>query len=120
MSPLRHPIALIHCHSISRYLGVFKLVNDSFSGQQISIPPVKPRGNTRTDIVAGYHGNVSVRRDVFVVGLEEHDHFYPVRLNPTPVWPEEVTASTEVTLDLRSCSLVAKSTYAPDHSGLLA
>ena len=70
--------------------------------------PVKPRGNTRTYIVAVYHGNVSIRRDVFVDGLEEHDHFYPVRLDPTPVWPEEVTASTEITLDLRSCSLVAK------------
>ena len=43
---------------------------------------------------------VPVLGDVFVVGLEEHDHFHPVGVNPTPVCHEEVTTSTEVTLDL--------------------
>ena len=62
---------------------------------------------SRTDIIGRYHGNVPVLGDVFVVGLEEHDHFRPVGVNPTPVWHEEVIASTEVMLDLRSCSLVA-------------
>ena len=84
------------------YQCVFKRVKGSFSGQQISIPPVKPRGNTRTDIIGRYHGNVPVLKDVFVVGLEEHYYFHSVGVNPTPVWHEEVTASTEVTLDLRS------------------
>ena len=37
---------------------------------------------------------------LFVVGLEEHDHFHPVGVNPTPVWHEEDNTSTEVTLDL--------------------
>ena len=90
------------------YQCVFKHVKGSFSGQEISIPPVKPRGNTLTDVAAGYHGNVPVIGDEFVVGFEEHDHFYPVGISSTPVWHEEVTASIEVTLDLRSCSLVAK------------
>ena len=43
---------------------------------------------------------VPVLGDVFVLGLEEHDRFHPVAVNPTPVWHEEVTTSTEVTLDL--------------------
>ena len=64
------------------------------------ITPVNPRGNTRTDIVGRDHGNVPVLGDAFVVGLEEHDHFHPVGPNPTPVWHEEVTTSTEVTLNL--------------------
>ena len=90
------------------YQRVFKHVKGSFGGQQISTPPVKPRGNTRTDIVGRYHGNVPVLEDVFVVDLEKHDYFNSVGVNPTPVWHAEVSASTEVTLDLRSCSLVAK------------
>ena len=57
---------------------------------------------------AGIHARISLEEimyvpvlgDVFVVGLEEHDHFHPVGVNPTPVWHEEVTTSTEVTLDL--------------------
>lgn len=61
-------IALIYCHSINRYIGVFKHVIDSFSVQHISISPVKPRGNTCTDIVERDHGNISVRGDVSVVG----------------------------------------------------
>ena len=43
---------------------------------------------------------VPVLGDVFIVGLEEYDHFHPVEVNPTPVWHEEITTSTEVTLDL--------------------
>ena len=33
---------------------------------------------------------VPVLGDVFVVGLEEHDRFHPVGVNPTPVWHEEL------------------------------
>ena len=34
--------------------------------------------------------------DVLEAGLEEHHYLHPVRADATPVWNEEVTASTEI------------------------